>query len=385
VSLTIRKMISFGEYIKKLDERLQRYIPPKEDWNPPEQAVYGVKDLYNVPLEKAKRLQFKAVKFQFKRHYEKNRFYRKLCEIHNVDPDDIKSYDDLKKIPLLQDKFFKDYPGGKEFAVWLSNIFTGDIPTVRIERHHPTYDDVIRAFNSAGLAISYSSGTSGKHTFIPRDKRTFNIAEYAFAKAIVTMVYPLLEYNISAYLLMPNPFKTNLFAGKVCSVLYDAVKEVMPAIDREIATETIRLVMSRRGIRSSFIRFASAIAGRRLIRNIARWLEEKEEKKEKIAFVGAPYIAYEVIEYLKREGRTFDFSGRGGVITGGGWKIHENKRLPIRDFIKEVNEVLGINEEHCLDVYAMVEGNGIMVHCPEGHYLYILVTYVCTQWLSIKI
>lgn len=264
-----------------------------------------------------------------------------------MDPDDIKSYDDLKKIPLLQDKFFKDYPGGKEFAVWLSNIFTGDIPTVRIRRHHPTYDDVIRAFNSAGLAISHSRGTSGKHTFIPRDKRTFDIAEYAFAKPIVTMVYPLWEYNISAYLLMPNPFKTNLFAGKVCSVLYDAVKEVTPAIDREITTETIRLVMSRRGIRSSFIRFASAMAGRRLIRNIARWLEEKE----KIAFVGAPYIAYEVIEYL----------------------------------IREVNEVLGINEEHCLDVYAMVEGNGIMVHCPERHYLYILVTYVCTQWLSIKI
>jgi len=121
-------------------------------------------------------LQFKAVKFQFKRHYEKNRFYRKLCETHNVDPDDIKSYDDLKKIPLLQDKFFKDYPSGKEFAVWLSNIFTGDIPTVKIERHHPTYDDVIRAFNSAGLAISHSSGTSGRHTFIPRDKRTFDLS-----------------------------------------------------------------------------------------------------------------------------------------------------------------------------------------------------------------
>ena len=97
-------MISFDEYIRKLDERLKKYIPPKGEWNPPEQAVYGVKDLYNVPLEKAKRLQFKAVKFQFKRHYEENKFYRKLCENQNVNLNDIRSYDDLKKrVPLLPD------------------------------------------------------------------------------------------------------------------------------------------------------------------------------------------------------------------------------------------------------------------------------------------
>ncbi len=369
-------MVSFDEYIRKLDERLEKYIPPKKEWGPPEHAVYGVKDLYNVPLKKAKELQFKAIKYQFKRHYEKNKFYREFCRGQDIEPENIKKYEDLDKIPLLQDKFFKDYPEGRDFAVWLSNTFTGDLPTIRIREKHPTYDDVIKAFNSAGLAISHSSGTSGRHTFIPRDKKTFDIAEYALAKAIVSMVYPLWEYDISAYLLMPNPFKTTLFAGKVCGVLYDAVKDVTSAIDREITTETIRLLMSGRGIKASFIRLAAAISGKKIIKNIVKWLEEKEKKKGKIAFVGAPYILHEVIEYLKREGKTFDFSDRGGVVTGGGWKIHENRRLPVEDFIKEVNETLGIKEEHCLDVYAMVEGNGIMTHCPEGHYLHIPITYL---------
>jgi len=35
-----------------------------------------------------------------------------------------------------------------------------------------------------------------------------------------------------------------------------------------------------------------------------------------------------------------------------------------------VYEVLGIPEKYCLDVYGMVEGNGWMVQCPEGHYLH---------------
>jgi hypothetical protein len=40
-----------------------------------------------------------------------------------------------------------------------------------------------------------------------------------------------------------------------------------------------------------------------------------------------------------------------------------------------MEEVLGIRQEHCLDGYGMVEGNGWMIHCQEGHYLHIPYTY----------
>ena len=43
----------------------------------------------------------------------------------------------------------------------------------------------------------------------------------------------------------------------------------------------------------------------------------------------------------------------------------------MEDFRKEVEEVLGIPERCCLDIYGMVEGNGWAVHCPEGHYLHV--------------
>ncbi len=368
-------MTSFENYIKKFEERISKYIVPQSEWGPVEKAIYGVKDLYRVEPKEANELRFKSIKFQFKRQYEKNTFYRKMCKNRNVSPDDIKSHDDLLKIPLLEDRFFKNYPDGKEFAVWLANIFTGELPEIEIRKKKPSYDDILKDFNSAGLVISHSSGTSGKHTFIPRDKRTFDMAEYSFAKAVATMIYPFWEYDISAYLLMPNPFKTFLFAGKVCSVLYDAVKDVTPAIDKRITTEIISLLMRSRGIKAKIVRFSAALSNRKMIKRIVSWLEENERKGRKIAFIGAPYILHEVMEYLRKEGKTFSFEDRGAVVTGGGWKIQEDKRLPVDVFREDVEKILGINKELCLDLYGMVEGNGAAIHCPEGHYLHLPTTF----------
>ena len=367
----------FDEYMKRFEKLAAKYVPPKKDWTPVDDAVYGPKDLYRVPEKKAMELQFKAIKYQFKRQYENNPTYRSFCKEHKIGVDDIKTYDDLEKIPLVPDQFFKDYPSGKEFAFWLGSIFTGELPRVTIPGKNPSFDDVINAFNNAGLYISYSSGTSGRHTFIPRDKRTWDIAEYLLGKAAVTMVYPLWEYEMHAYLLMPNPFKTNVFAGKGAMALYDLVKDVKAAIDREVNTEVIRASMSSGGggLKAALVRAAIARMYKKIVKEIIEWLDKHDREKNKIAFLGAPWLLYAVMVKLKEDDRCFDFSDRGGVITGGGWKIQERRRIPVAEFRKMVKETLGINEEYCLDLYGMVEGNGWMVHCPEGHYLHVPHTH----------
>ncbi len=365
-----------SDYIKRFEKLTTKYLPPKKEWTPPDYALYGPEDLYNVPEKKAKELQFKAIKYQFKRQYENNHIYHNFCKEHNVTVDDIKTYNDLEKIPLMSDHFFKDYPTGKDFALWLGNTFTGDLPSIVRVPKKPTFDDVINAFNKTGMAITYSSGTSGRHTFIPRDQRTFNMVEYALGKAAITMMYPMWEYDMYGYLLMPNPFKTNIFAGRGIAIYYDLVKDVRAAIDREVNTELIKLSMGGgKGLKAAIIRAGMARMYKKVIKNIIEWLEKREKEKSKIAFVGAPWLLYEVMAELKKKGQTFDFEDRGGVITGGGWKIYENKRIPVSEFRKEVNEMLGIKPEHVLDVYAMVESNGVMIHCPEGHYLHVPHSY----------
>jgi hypothetical protein len=369
-------MIPFDEYIENFDRLMGKYILPKKEWTPSDSATYGPQDIYRVPEKEAKELQFNAIKYQFKRHYENNKIYNGFCKTMNITPNDIKNYEDLEKIPLVPDKFYKDYPTGKDFALWIGNIFTGDLPTIKITGKNPSFDDVINGFNSAGLAIAYSSGTSGRHTFIPRDQRTFNVAEYLAAKAAVAMAYPIYEYDMRGYLLMPNPFKTNVFAGKVCSVYYDAVKDVKSAIDRPVNTEVIRLtMMGRGGLKTWFIRRALRRINKKMVNDIITWIEQNERDKNKITFVGAPYILFAVMNKLDEEGKHFNFADRGAVITGGGWKIQENQRIPGAEFRKRVEKTLGIRPIHCLDAYGMVEGNGWMLHCPEGHYLHVPHSY----------
>jgi len=159
--------IDFEDRIKRLDERLARYIPPRETWTPAEEALHKPIDLYRVPVDEAQAMQLKAITYAFTRHYTLNDFYRKYCDMRGVTPDDVRTYDDLEKIPLIPDLTFKQHPSGEDFAHWIANIYTGELPTVVIESANPTFDDVINAFNAAGMMVAYSSGTSGRHTVIP--------------------------------------------------------------------------------------------------------------------------------------------------------------------------------------------------------------------------
>jgi hypothetical protein len=368
--------LSLEAYLKELDFRLRRYIPPANDWTPVEKAIFQPSDPYRVELKTAEVMQFEAIRFAFQHHFEHNRMYRNFCIDHGVYPTDLRRTEDLEKIPLIPDQFFKEHPSGRDFASWIANIFTGELPKINISQSQPNFEQVIQAFNAAGLVITYSSGTSGHQTVIPRDRRTYNLSEYMLSKSAIAMTYPQWQYNMSGYLLMPNPYKTNLYAGKVCQVYFDAIDDITVAIDQQISAKYIRMTMNNeKGIQPTLIRLLSHMASIRMINRIIDWLEKHQKTDRKITFVGAPYLVWSVLNRLKRQGRGFDFSHRGGIITGGGWKIFEGQRLSTAEFRRQAQELLCFSPEFCLDVYGMVEGNGWMVQCPEGHYLHVPYTY----------
>ena len=170
---------------REVDERLSDLIPPRETWTPVDESLHPV-DVLRVPLDEAQALQFKAIKYAFTRQYTENTFYHRYCDKHRVTPDDLKTNDDLEKIPLIPDATFKQHPSGEDFAYWIANIFTGKLPgVVEIDPANQTFDDIIHAFNASGMVVAYSTGTSGRHSVIPRDKRTFNYFQYGATKTTV--------------------------------------------------------------------------------------------------------------------------------------------------------------------------------------------------------
>ena len=235
--------MDFAEYIRKFDTQTARYIPNRADWTPSDHAVYGPSDFFRLDPKEANDLRYKAVKYQLNRHIKSNRTYRSFCEDLKFDPESIRSAEDLDKVPVVSTDFFKTYPTGKDFALWLANVYTGELPKIHIKSKDPSPDDVISSFNAAGMAVAYSSGTSGRHTFIPRDKKAFHANEYALSKGALTMFYPRWGPDMRSFLLMPNPFKTNLFAGRLGEVMYEIMKDVEVALDREVNTETVRQSM----------------------------------------------------------------------------------------------------------------------------------------------
>ena len=364
-------MISFEEYIKKVEERIKKYIPPRSEWGPVEKALYGVKDIYGVDPKEARELRFKAIKFQFSRQYEQNRFYRKLCKSQNIAPDDIKTEDDFKKIPLLEDRFFKSYPEGRDFAFWIANIYTGDLPEIFINKRNPRIDDVLREFNRRGLKIFYSSGTSGRHTFIPRDKKTFNRTIYGAAKGFASMAYPNLDFERVRGYISLYAKNINLFAGIMGGMLFDLLEHVDYGIVLNIEVTTNMLRAAMRGRQNPIIRLASLYIDWRRTKKFVRWLKERHSNKDDIALLGAPFFLNHIMNLLEKKGMSFDFGERSFIVTGGGWKVRENVRITTKEFREKAERVLGIPQTNCLDAYGMVEGNGFAFHCPEGHYLHL--------------
>jgi hypothetical protein len=358
--------------IKRLNERLARHIPPRETWTPGEEALFRPTDVLRVPVEEAHETQLKAIKYAFSRHYTLNHFYHRYCDKRGILPDDIKTYDDLERIPLLPDLTFKQHPSGEDFAHWIANIYTGDLPTVVINTPDPTFDDVINAFNAAGLAVAFSSGTSGRHTVIPRDLRTMSNFQYALGKIAVGLSDDLdADHSL---LLLPKATQTNLAVAKLVAIWSDLCNDVVWGLDLEISAEVANKAMTRED------RLKNAPSaderGRKTVENAIKWLDRYAKTADTIRLVAFPFLVLQIMAALERQGKSFDFGERGTILTGGGWKMSEDKRILAADLRKQIAEVFGIPETRCLDLYEMTEMNACCYTCSEGHYFHLPYTWL---------
>jgi len=312
-------------------------------------------------------MQFKAIKYTFARHYTLNSFYHRYCEEKGVTPDDLKTNGDLEQIPLIPDSVFKQHPSGKDFAYWIAGIFTGDLPQVVIKGANPTFDDVINAFNAAGMAVTYSSGTSGLSTVIPRDMKTMRYLQYSWTKKWLDFWDAAPDHSLT---FIPKSTHTNLTASKIQEVFLDLFKDPHHALDFEISAD-----LAVRASVGDTPTAAEQLSAEEQLRKMfiigTKWLERYEKTTDTIWLLSFPALFSAFLDALEGQGKRFDFGERGVLQTGGGWKSRDGKGISHEDFRKRVKEVLGFPDTHCHDSYGMSEMTSVSITCPEGHYYHL--------------
>jgi hypothetical protein len=206
---------------------------------------------------------------------------------------------------------------------------------------------------------------------IPRDMRTYLTQQYAHAK-LECCLYDLIAAD--HYLMFfPKWTQTNLFIGRDMAHKSEMLNDVRYALDFEISADmTLKAMTANEQEHAP----QSAEERRRKIVEIAiKWLERYEKTTDVIGLEGGPFLILELMETLEREGKRFEFGERGMIGTAGGWKVSEDKRISAADFRKRVEEVLGIPETNCWDLYGSVEMGGVVNTCPEGHYFHTPYTW----------
>ena len=366
---------------------LEKFITPKESWNPVDKALFSSNSFFS-DYKNVQDLMIEAVRFSFKHHYDNNVIYHKVCDAKGITPDEIKSKNDFNKIPLVPDTFFKDYPEDKGFLNWLKTIFTGSIPNVDFKTNSPSHDVVIEKFNEKGINIMFTSGTSGRFSFIPRDTFSWNRVKYSAMKSVIE----LMDYDQddTAVLLIPDPRQTNLTIASLFGIAYDLYypKNIHFALDIKITTQFLRMqrdeaIGLREKIKAKAMSKISPIVQKKSDSKIINILEQMEKEGKKINIGGPPFWLDRIIERMKQENITINLE-TSQVLTGGGWKADEEKRTPEESFRKKVEDTLGVPQHHFHDVYAMSECSSVFLSC-EKHYKHIppvIIPFVLDEELN---
>ncbi len=360
-------------------ERFDKFIPDKEKWTPIENALFTPKAFFQYYNE-TQELVFEAVKYSFKHHFNNNTVYRRICEVNKFKPDMIKSKEDLPKIPLLPDSFFKDYPSGKEFLNWLDNVFTGTTPMPNFMIENPSHDEIIEQFNNKNVSIMFTSGTSGRFSFIPRDINSWNYLKYNAMKTFVELMD--YEPTDNVILLIPDPRLTNLTIASLFGIAYDLYesKNISVALENmKITTQFLRMQRAetigfREKIKAKALAKISPYIQKKSDLKMISLFEKFEKEKKRVNIAGPPFWLDRIMEKMKKEGRKVNLPD-SQVLTGGGWKADEHKRTPEEAFREKVEEVLGITQDRYHDVYAMSECSSIFLSC-EGHYKHVPPTII---------
>ncbi len=349
---------------------------PREQWTTVDEMVYGWENYFKNGKEKVERERFKAIKQALVHHHGKSKFYNRLCKEHDFTPDDVKNVGDLEKVPMIPDTFFKEYPteNPKEVFQWLTKISTIDIG--EYDYRGKSLQGFLRwAEERLEGLVNHSSGTTGHFSLMFRDKITFQRFYFSAVKILFEIVPPKDDPHY-VYPGSPNTYLTlGKWIGEGARVFTESKRHFLT--DHEITMDIARLISTgqARDFKEKLILMGLKKAMVKGEKKLINLLEDLDKKREQLYIIGPPFQIYSMMEKMKEKGVRLNLGeSESALITGGGWKIFESRKVSEEQFATMVEDRLGIPPENYVDVYGMSEMNGLAISC-EGRYKHL------TPWI----
>lgn len=359
---------SFESTVWKRAETL--FGRPKKQWDTIDHIIYDSQDYFTMDPTEIDKQRFAAIKESVQHHYQNSRFYHQLCKEYDFNPDQLKNADDYKLVPMVPDTFFKEYPKESPKAVfnWLQKISTIDIG--KYTYHGRSMQGFLRWTEERleGL-VNHSSGTTGNYSLMFRDKITYQRFYYAAVKTLLKIPSTLADNPHYVYPGSPNTFLTIgrwlSEGGKVFPKDHRhflTEREISMTVARLISTgyaQNLKEKLILRKLKKSMIK------GEKKLLELLQILNKKQEQT---IIISPPFQLFSMMMIMKKEDIKLDLGESNSVVfTGGGWKIFENKKVPLDEFAQLIEQTLGIPSSSYVDVYGMSEMNGLAVSCEAGY------------------
>ena len=275
--------------------------------------------IWSMKQDELKTLQFNAIRQSFEHHFGQCEFYRHYCE--KINPQNIKNYDDIFKIPQLPVRAFK-------------KARIASIPNKKIK------------------AVVTTSGTSGNPSYLIRDAKSLKMIR--------------LFYLNFAYVLIRKFVNAGKFSGIGEFSHYAMHNWYLGAFSPEPNESSTWLTNAF----NSFVPFPKLLnipidyylKGLEFDpKNVLGRIKENKRTRKMILLLGFHYVFNELMNYMDKTGEKLELDPGGSnlcyLITTGGWKKMTGEKIDKAPFRQKLSKYFGVYEQNIIDFYGFGESN----------------------------
>ena len=307
--------------------------------------------------------------------------YRRMCDDAGVGDD--AGFAMIVELCSVGDDWFKSYD-----STWLE---TGDFASMgrwlgdacaegaagAVAADAGGVDDWLERLERAGVQVLYSSGTSGKLSFVPRGPASWEAYRANGASYLMSRLQRM-GLDLSAMDAIVLGFRGGRMGIQRAGVeIARWVPRVEYLYDFELRADTLRESLRARtpeGARSlgAPLSAGGAAAGEADGREAAyaRILAAcrcATAAGRAVWLFGAPYQVKELC--ARAEAARAPRFAPGSVVTlGGGWKSFEGERVERAALAATIEGALGVEAERVMEAYSMVELNSPLMCCEAGRF-----------------